>query len=146
MLLFKTILFFCCVVFLSSSWITSLLWRRDLLNTVKLWTMLCRATQDRWVMLKSFTKCGPLEKEMATHSNILAWRTPWAVWKGKKTWHWKMSWTGQNVSSMLLSMNREWLLIAPERMKWLGQSKSNTQLWMCLVIKVKYDVVKENIA
>ena len=25
----------------------------------------------------------PLEKEMATHSNILAWRTPWAEEPGK---------------------------------------------------------------
>ena len=30
------------------------------------------------------TKHGPLEEEMATHSSILATRTPWTVWKGKK--------------------------------------------------------------
>ena len=30
-------------------------------------------------------------------------------------------------------------------MKQLGQSKSNTQLWMCLVVKVKSDAVKNNI-
>ena len=30
------------------------------------------------------TKCGPLEKGMANHFSILALRTPWTVWKGKK--------------------------------------------------------------
>ena len=28
---------------------------------------------------------------MATHSSILARRTPWTVWKGKKLWHPKVS-------------------------------------------------------
>ena len=37
------------------------------------------------------------------------------------------------------------LLIAPERMKWLGQSRNDAQFWMCLVVKVKSDVVKNNI-
>ena len=31
-------------------------------------------------------------------------------------------------------------------MKRLGQSRNNTQLWMCLVLKVKPDAVKNNIA
>ena len=30
------------------------------------------------------TKCGPLEKGIANHFSILALRTPWTVWKGKK--------------------------------------------------------------
>ena len=37
------------------------------------------------------TKCGPLEKGMANHFSILALRTPWTVWKGKKIGHWKMN-------------------------------------------------------
>ena len=35
------------------------------------------------------TKCGPLEKGMANYFSILALRTPWTVWRGKKIWHWK---------------------------------------------------------
>ena len=31
--------------------------------------------QDRWV--RSLGQEDPLEKEMATHSSILAWRIPW---------------------------------------------------------------------
>ena len=32
------------------------------------------------------------------------------------------------------------------RMKSLSQSEFNTQLWMCLLVKVKCDAVKNNIA
>ena len=38
---------------------------------------------------------------------------------------------------MQLENGRGQLLIAPERMKGLGQSRSDTQLWMGLVVKVK---------
>jgi len=34
----------------------------------------------------------------------------------------------------------------PERMKWLGQSRNDTQLCICLIVKVKSDAVKNNIA
>ena len=47
------------------------------------------------------------------------------------------------MSNMLLGKSRE---IAPERMKGLGQSRKDTQLWMCLVVKVKSDAVKRSIA
>ena len=57
--------------------------------------------------------------------------------------HWKMSPSGQQVSNMLPGMRGE---IAPEGMKRLGQSGNNTQLWMCLVMKVKSDAIKNNIA
>ena len=50
------------------------------------------------------------------------------------------------VSDMLLGKSGEQLLIAPERMMWLGKSGNNAQLWICLVVKVKSDVVKNNIA
>ena len=44
---------------------------------------------------------------------------------------------------MLLGKSRE---IAPERMKWLGQSENKAPLRMCLVVQVKSDAVKNNIA
>ena len=34
------------------------------------------------------------------------------------------------------------LLIAPERMKCLGQSRNNAQMWMWLMVKVKSEAVK----
>ena len=45
---------------------------------------------------------------------------------------------------MLLGKSGGQLLITPEIMKWLGQSRNDTQLWMCLVMKVKFDVVKNS--
>ena len=44
---------------------------------------------------------------------------------------------------MLLDKSGE---ITPEGMKKLSESRNNTQLWMCLVVKVKSDAVKNNIA
>ena len=51
---------------------------------------------------------------------------------------------GLKVSNMLPGKSRGQLLliIALERMKQLGQSRNNAQLWMCLVVKVESDVVK----
>ena len=38
---------------------------------------------------RGLTQCGPLEKGIANHFSILALRTPWTIWKGKKIGHWK---------------------------------------------------------
>ena len=46
------------------------------------------------------------------------------------------------MSSMLLGKSGK---IAPERKKRLGQSGSEAHLCMCLVVKVKFDSVKNNI-
>ena len=48
---------------------------------------------------------------------------------------------GQQV--MLLEKSRE---IAPEGKKRLTQSRNDAQLWMCLVVKVKSNAVKKDIA
>ena len=53
---------------------------------------------------------------------------------------------GQEVSNMVLGKSKGQLLIAPERMKQFGQSRNNAQLWICLVVKVKSDAVKNTIA
>ena len=50
--------------------------------------------------------------------------------------------SGWQVPNMLLEINGE---ITPERMKGWSQSKTNTQLWMGLVMEVKSDVEKSNI-
>jgi len=42
--------------------------------------------------------------------------------------------------------SRGQLLIAPERIKRLGQSGNDAPWWMCLVVKVKSDAVRNNIA
>ena len=48
--------------------------------------------------------------------------------------------------SMLLEKSRGQLRIAPEKMKWLGQSGNSTQLSMCLAVIIKPSAVKDSIA
>ena len=57
-----------------------------------------------------------------------------------------MSPAGPKVFNMLLAKSRGPILIPPVRMKRLGQSGKDTQLLMCLVMKVNSDAVKKNIA
>ena len=45
---------------------------------------------------------------------------------------------------MLLGKTEGQLLIAPERMKRLSQSENDAQFWMCLVVKVKSNDIKNN--
>ena len=40
----------------SLSWITAWSWRRGLCNSLKLWALPCRVSQDRWVMVRSSHK------------------------------------------------------------------------------------------
>ena len=54
--------------------------------------------------------------------------------------------SGLKVSNMLLGKRGGQLLIAPEGMKRLGQSRNTAQLWMYLVVKLKSDIVKNNTA
>ena len=57
--------------------------------------------------------------------------------EAKKIWHQKASPPGQKVSNTLLGKSRGQLLMAPERMKRLGQSRNDAQLWLHLVVKVQ---------
>ena len=50
-----------------------------LCNSMKLWAMLCRATQDGGSWWRALKKSGPLENGMANHFSILGLRTPWTV-------------------------------------------------------------------
>ena len=53
---------------------------------------------------------------------------------------------GQKVSNMVPGKHGGQLLIASGRMNRLGQSKNDTQLWMRVVVKVKPNAVRKNIA
>ena len=56
-----------------------------------------------------------------------------------------MSPPGWKVFDLLPGKSREQLLVAPEGMKHLGQSRNDAQLWMCMVMKVKSDTIKTHI-
>ena len=50
------------------------------------------------------------------------------------------------VPNMILGKSGGELLITPERMKQLDQSRNDAQLWMSLVMKVKSDAATNSIA
>ena len=52
--------------------------------------MLCRATQDGWIMVESSDKTWSTGEGNGKPLQILAVRTIWTVWIGKKIGHWKM--------------------------------------------------------
>ena len=56
-----------------------------------------------------------------------------------------MSPSGLKMSNMLLGKSGKELPISPEGMKRLGESRYDTQLWMCLVMKVKSNAAKNSI-
>ena len=62
-------------------------WITALSDSMKLWAMPCRVLKTDRSWWRVLTKWGPLEKGMANHFSVLALRTPWTVWKGKKIGH-----------------------------------------------------------
>ena len=61
---------------------------KSLQNSMKQWAILCRATQDGQVIVKSSDKTwftgGGKGKPL---QYMLSLGSPWTVWKGKKIWH-----------------------------------------------------------
>ena len=49
-------------------------------SLVAQWYRICLPVQETWVQFLGWE--DPLEKEMATHSSILAWRFPWTEESG----------------------------------------------------------------
>ena len=103
------------------------------------------ATQDGRVMVKSSDKLWSTGGENGKPLQYSCQENPMNTIKKQKDMAQKMIPPGQKVSNMLLGNSRGQLLIASERMKWLGQSKSDIQLWMCQVMKVKSKAVKNDI-
>ena len=85
------------------------------------------------------TKCGPLEKGMANYFSILALRTPWTVWEGKKRYETE-GWTPQVGRCPICYWRSE------EKKEWRESQSNTTQLWMWLVMEVKSNALKSNIA
>ena len=56
-----------------------------------------------------------------------------------------MSPSGRKTSNMLLRKSRGQVQVAPELMKWLGQSRKDAQLRTCLEIQGKSDAAKRKI-
>ena len=74
------------------------------------------------------------------HFSILALRTPWTVWKGKKIWPWKVNSLGCRCPVCYWRNNAR-----KNDSRW-SQSENSAQLWMWLEMEMKSDAVKNNIA
>ena len=55
-----------------------------------------------------------------------------------------MSPSGRKASNMLLRKSGGQVQVAPQLMKWLGQSRKDAQLQTCLKVKRKSDGTKKN--
>ena len=128
------------------SWIMGLSWQRGLHNSMKLWAKSCRATQDRWAIVKSSNKTwftgGGNGKSLKSscHENHMK-----SMKKQQKDMTPEDDPPGQKVSNMLLGKSGGQLLIVPEGMKRQGHSGHDVQLWVCLMVKVKSNTIKNNI-
>ena len=106
----------------------ALSWWRGLGNETKLWT--CCAGPPKmdgswWRALKNMIQEPHKQYEKAKRNNT-------GIWNPRL-----------NVSNMLLGKSRGQLLVTPERMNRLDQSRNDT--WS-LAVKAKSDVIKNNIA
>jgi len=131
---------------------------------MKLWTMLCRATQDRRVTVKSSDKTWSTGGGNGKPLQYSCQENPMKLWKDKKTKrrHWKVNPPGSKISNMLLGESRGHLLKAPGRMKQLGQKWKRccgeSKVWCCKeqycigtwnvrsMNQGKLDVVKQEVA
>ena len=91
---------------------------------------------------KVLTKHGPLEKGMANHFSILALRTPWTVWKGKKidTKRWTPQ-VGRCPVCYWRSVRNN-----SRKNEEMESKQKQPQLSKWLVMEVKSNAIKNNIA
>ena len=90
--------------------------------------MPCRATQDRWVIVKDSDKTWstgrgngkPLQYSYTNINSV----------KRRKDMTLESETPDQKVSSMVLRKSRGQLLTVPERMKCLGKSRNDVELWI----------------
>ena len=120
-----------------------IMWTTALSNSVKQWAMPCRATQDGQVMVESSDKMWPTGE-----------------WNGKPLQY-------SCLENHMNSMKRQKDMTLKDKLpwsvgtqyatgkEWRNNSRKNEeakpkwkqcQLWMCLVLEVKSDAVKSNIA
>ena len=101
--------------------------------------MLCRATQNRWVMVESSNKMWYTGEGNGKPLHYSCLENLMNKMKRKKYMTLKDELPRLVVPNMLLEKNRE---IVPEGMKRLSQSENSAHLWICLVVKVKPDAVR----
>ena len=103
-------------------------WTTALFNSMKLWVVPCRATQDGRVIVESSDKTWSTGEGNGKPFQYSCLENPKnSIKRQKDRTYWP------NMPNMLWEISGE---ITPERMKRWSQSQSNSQLWMWLVMEV----------
>ena len=118
------------------------LWTTALSNSMKLWTMPCRASQDRLVMVESSDKLWSTGEENGKSFQYSCLENPMNCMKWQKDRTLKDE-LPRSVGTQYATGD-QWR--TNSRKNKQIQSKNNTQLWMWLVMEEKSDAVKNNIA
>ena len=98
-------------------------WISDLSNSVKIWAMPCRVTQDGWVMVESADKTWSTGEGNGRPLHYSCLENPMNSMKRQKDRTLKDELPMLAGAHMLLEISGE---ITPERMKRWSQSKNNT--------------------
>ena len=96
------------------SWVTALSCWRGLHNSVKLWALPCRVTQDGRIIVKSYDKTWSTGDRNGNPLQYSCQETPWTVWKDRELWYHMMNLPGWKVSNMSLG----WMEVAGPKQKW----------------------------
>ena len=110
---------------------------------MKLGATLCRATQDKQFMVESSDKTWSTGEGNGNPLQYSCLENPMSNMKRQREMTLKDQHPRLVVVHYALKKRGE---MAPEGMKKLSQSRNKTQLWMCLVLIVKSDALKNNIA
>ena len=105
--------------------------------------MECRATQNGWVIMESSDKMRSTDEINGKALQYSCLENPMNRMESPKNKTLKDE-CPRSVGAQYAT--REVGEMNPERMKRQSQSKNNTRLWMSLVIEVKSDAIKNNIA
>ena len=117
-------------------------WITALSNSMKLWAMPCRATQDEWVMVESSDKTWSTGEGNGKPLQYSCLENPMNSMKRQKDMTLKDE-LPRSVGAQYATGD-QWK--NNSRMKRWSQSKSNAQLWMWLEIEARSDAIKRNIA
>ena len=125
-------------------------WTTALSNSMKLWAMLCRATQDRRVMVESSDKMWSTGEGNTKPLQYSCLENPMNSMKRRKDRTLKEELPGSigaqyATGDQWKNNSRKNEETDPKQKQHLPQ-KQQKQLWMWLVMEVKSDTIKNNIA
>ena len=118
-------------------------WITDLSNSMKLWAMLCRATQEGQVMVESSDKMWSTGEWNGKPLQYSCLQNPTKSMKRQKDIPLKDE-LPRSVGAQY-AMGEEWRNNSRKN-EGTEKSKNDTQLWMWLVMEVKSNAIKNNIA